>query len=72
MPAGPPAPLEHLQIQTGATVGLGLDQGPLVVESLPKPCYALTELLANSDYSQAASQEDREWLSSAAVSNKLL
>jgi antitoxin ChpS len=53
-------------------VGLGLDQGRLVVEPLTKPRYTLSELLANSDYSQAPSQEDRDWVSSAAVGNELL
>ena len=32
MLAVPPALLEQLQIKAGATVGLGLDQGRLVVE----------------------------------------
>jgi antitoxin ChpS len=56
----------------GAGVGLGLDQGRLVVQPLAKPRYSLAELLANSNYSQAASQEDRDWVSSAAVGNELL
>ena len=50
MLAVPPALLEQLQIKAGATVGLGLDQGRLVVESLPKPRYTLAELLAKSNY----------------------
>jgi antitoxin ChpS len=72
MLAVPPALLDQLQIQSGSAVGLGLDQGRLVVEPLTKPRYTLAELLANSDYSQAVSQEDRDWVSSAAVGNELL
>ena len=72
MLAVPPALLEQLQIKDGATVGLGLDQGRLVVELLPKPRYTLAELLAKSNYSEAQAQEDREWVNGTPVGKELL
>jgi len=73
MLAVPPALLEQLQIQTGATVGLGLEHGRLVVQPMAKPHYTLAELLAASDYSsQAQSQEDRDWANSPAVGRELI
>ena len=72
MLAVPPALLEQLQIQNGATVGLALDQGRLVVEPLAKPHYTLAELLAQSDYSQAASHDDRAWTTGAAIGQELI
>ena len=72
MLAVPHAMLEQLQIKTGATVGLGLDKGRLVVEPLPKPRYTLAELLAKSDYFEVQRQEDREWVSSTPVGKELL
>jgi len=72
MLAVPPALLEQLHLQAGATVGLVIDHGRLVVEPSPKPHYTLAELLANSDYSAPLSEEEREWLDTPAVGNELL
>lgn len=72
MLAVPPALLEQLQIQTGATVGLDLEHGRLVVKPMAKPRYTLAQLLASSDYSQGQSQEDRDWANSAAVGRELI
>lgn len=68
----PPAFLEQLNLQAGATVGLTVDGGRLVVEPRPRPRYTLEELLAQCDASAAWSAEDREWLDAKPVGDELL
>jgi antitoxin ChpS len=72
MLAVPPAILELLQLRAGATVGVSVDAGRLVVEPNPKPHYTLEELLEGSDYSAPRSAEEQEWLDSPAVGRELL
>lgn len=72
MLAVPPAFLDQLRLQAGATVGLAVDHGRLVVEPKPRPHYTLAELLAASDYSQPQSPEEREWVDAPAVGGELL
>ena len=72
MLAVPPAFLAQLHLQAGATVGLAVDHGCLVVDPKPRPRYTLTELLALSDYSQPQLSEDREWVDAPAVGGELL
>ncbi len=68
----PPAFLDQLHLQAGATVGLAVDHGRLVVEPNPRPHYTLAELLAVSDYSQPQPAEEREWIDAPAVGGELL
>jgi antitoxin ChpS len=70
MLAVPPALLELLHLKAGASVGVAVDGGRLVVEASPRPRYTMAELLAVSDYAQ--SPEDREWLDAPAVGKELL
>jgi antitoxin ChpS len=72
MLAVPPAILELLHLKAGATVGVAVDAGRLVVDPSPRQRYTMAELLAASDYSQAQTPEDREWLDSSAVGGELL
>ena len=72
MLAVPPAMLELLDLKAGASVGLVVDDGRLVVEARPKRRYSLDELLAASDYSDAPSPEERDWLDAPAVGRELL
>jgi antitoxin ChpS len=72
MLAVPPAFLDLLHLKAGAPVGVAVDGGRLVVEASPRLRYTLAELLAASDYSQALSPEDREWLDAPAVGEELL
>lgn len=72
MLAVPPAFLEQLHLQVGATVGLVVDHGCLVVNPKPLPRYTLAELLAASDYSQPQPTEEREWIDAPAVGRELL
>ena len=72
MLAVPPAFLDQLHLRVGATVGLAVDQGCLVVNPRPRPHYTLAELLANSDYSQPQPAAEREWVDAPAVGGELI
>ena len=72
MLAVPPAILDLLHLRAGATVGLAVDHGRLVIEPTPKPHYSLDELLAQCDVSAETSEEDRAWLESKPVGRELL
>ena len=72
MLAVPPALLDLLHLKAGASVGVAVDDGRLVVEASPRPRYTLAELLTASNYSQSPSQEDREWVDAPAVGKELL
>ena len=72
MLAVPPVILDLLHLRAGATVGLAVDHGRLVVEPTPKPHYSLDELLAQCDESAEISEEDRAWLDSETVGRELL
>jgi antitoxin ChpS len=72
MLAVPPAILDLLNLHAGASVGLAVDHGRLVVEPTLKPRYSLEELLAQCDASAEISEEDRAWLESKPVGSELL
>lgn len=72
MLAVPPAIIELLHLHVGATVGLSVDHGRLVVEPTPRPRYSLEELLAASDYSQPQPPEEREWVDAPTVGRELV
>ncbi|MEO8410996.1 MAG: AbrB/MazE/SpoVT family DNA-binding domain-containing protein [Propionivibrio sp.] len=68
----PPAFLDQLHLQAGATVGVAIADGRLVVEPKPRPRYTLAELLAASDYSQPQPAEEREWIDAPAAGDELI
>jgi antitoxin ChpS len=72
MLAVPPAILDILHLHAGATVGLAVDHGRLVVEPTLRPHYNLDELLAQCDASAEVSAEDLDWLDSKPVGRELL
>ncbi len=72
MLAVPPAILELLDLQAGTTVGVAVEGGRLIVEPKPRPRYTLDALLAESDYAQPLSDEDRDWVEAPAVGRELL
>ena len=72
MLAVPPAFLDQLHLQVGATVGMVVADGRLVVDPKPRPRYTLAELLAASDYSQPQPAEEREWIDVPAVGDELI
>jgi antitoxin ChpS len=72
MLAVPPALLDVLRLGAGATVGLVVDNGRLVVEPQARPHYTMAELLAASDYAQKQPPEEREWVDAPAVGGELI
>jgi antitoxin ChpS len=72
MLALPPAILDMLHLHAGATVGLAVDHGRLVVEPTPRQRYSLDELLAQCDASAEVSAEDQTWLDIKPVGRELL
>lgn len=72
MLAVPPAFLDQLHLQAGATVGLSVADGHLVVDPRPRPRYSLAELLAVSDYLQPHTEEEREWVDAPAAGGELI
>ena len=72
MLAVPPAFLDQLHLQVGATVGVTVSDGHLVIDPKPRRRYTLAQLLAASDYSQPPSAEEREWIDAPAVGGELI
>lgn len=72
MLAVPPAVLDMLHLRAGATVGLAVDDGRLIVEPQRRPRFTLDELLAQCDPSADLSREDREWLDARPTGDELL
>lgn len=72
MLAVPPAILDLLHLEVGATVGLEVDGGRLVVDPNVKHRYTLTELLEASDYSQPQPAEEREWIDAPSAGGELI
>lgn len=71
MMAVPPVILDLLQLSAGATVGLSVEDGALIVTPRPAPKYTLAQLLEASDYSQPQPAEDREWVDAPAIGGEL-
>ena len=72
MMAVPPAILELLNLRAGATVGVAVEKGRLVVEPQTRPRYTLDDLLAASDYSRPQPPEEREWVDAPPVGREII
>jgi len=74
MLAVPPTILNLLHLQAGATVGVAVADGHLVVDPKPRPRYTLAELLAEAEASGAypLPAEEREWIDAPAVGKELI
>lgn len=72
MLAVPPAILDLLNLRAGATVGVSVDNGRLIIEPDSKPRYKLDELLAQCDASADTTEEDRAWLGDKPQGSELL
>jgi len=72
MLAVPPAILDLLHLRAGATVGIAVEDGRLVIEPRPRPRYTLEELLARCDAAAEPAARDRAWLDAAPVGGELL
>lgn len=71
MLAVPLTVLEMLHLGAGATVGLSIEGGRLIVDAQPRPHYTLEELPAASDYSAQQPPEEREWVDAPAVGREI-
>ena len=72
MLAVPPALLDILHLQAGATVGIAIKSGRLVVEPQQRPRYTLDELLAQCNPKAPPSKEEREWLHAKPLGRELI
>jgi antitoxin ChpS len=72
MLAIPPALLDLLNLQAGATVGIALDGNRLVIEPPPRLRYSLDELLAQCDVSAELPAADVESGGSGPIGSELL
>jgi len=72
MMALPPTLLDVLQLKVGATVGIAVADGRLVIDPQPKPQYTLEALLAKSDFTQDQTSQEREWVDAPPVGRELL
>ena len=72
MLALPPALLDALNLRAGARVGVGIEQGRLIVVPTMRPSYTLDGLLAQCDEIAPADEGDRGWLDAKPVGNELL
>jgi antitoxin ChpS len=72
MMALPPALLELLQLKVGATVGLAVADGLLLVDPKPKKQYTLQELLDESDFSETQAPHERAWVDAPPVGGELI
>jgi antitoxin ChpS len=72
MLAVPPAILDLLHLRAGATVGVSIEGGRLIMEPQPRKHYTLDELLAQCDASAEITGEEREWLEAPPVGSELL
>ena len=70
MLAIPPAVLEILNLQSGTTVGVAVDNGRLIIEPQPKPQYSLEELLAQCNPNAPITEDDLVWLDAKPVGNE--
>ena len=62
MMAVPRPILDLLRLEAGATVGLSVEEGRLVVQPASKPRYTIDELLAQCAPDAPISQEEQDWL----------
>ncbi len=72
MLAVPTAFLDQLHIKVGATVGVEVDNGRLVIKPQLRPRYTLDALLDRCDDSVEMTAEDQAWFDSASVGNELI
>ncbi len=72
MLAVPPAILDLLHLEPGATVAIEVDGGHLVVKPHKRPRYTMAELLAASDDTQPQGPESREWIDAPSMGDEPL
>jgi antitoxin ChpS len=68
----PPSLLDILHLKAGATVGLAVDNGRLVVEPSVRPRYSLDDLLAQCDAQVELTPQEKAWLDAPTVGNEVI
>jgi antitoxin ChpS len=68
----PPAILEMVQLRSGATARITVENGRLIVEPESRKRYSLQELLAQCDFSAPVSDEDAQWTASVPQGRELI
>jgi len=71
MLAVPPAILDMLHLEVGATVSIAVDGDRLVVQPKPRPKYTLDELLAQCNPHAPIPEEDSAWIGIAPAGKEL-
>ena len=72
MLAVPPAVLDALHLQVGATVEVVAEGDVMIVRPRTRPRFKLTDLLAQCDPNAPMSAEDRAWLDDKPVGSELI
>jgi len=77
MLAVPPALLDILHLEPGATVGIAVERGRIIVEPRQRQRYTLKELLAKCDPKAPrargrSKKEQQEWLDSRPVGGEII
>jgi antitoxin ChpS len=72
MLAVPPSILDILQLNVGATVGLTVNGGRLVIEPRRKPKYSLDQLLALCDGDAPITSEEASWVNGRSVGTEAI
>jgi antitoxin ChpS len=72
MLAVPPAILDFLKLRAGATVGVSVEDGRMIIAPAARPRYKLDELLAQCDGSAKPGAEERAWLEDGPQGSELI
>jgi len=67
----PASIMASARLEIDQTVDVREDNGRIVIEPVRAPVYTLEELLAEMDYSEPLSAEDREWLDAPPVGKEV-
>jgi len=59
--------LEGLGLQANQQVGVSISDRRMIVEPKVRPRYTMADLLAQCDFDQSMTDEDREWLDAPPV-----
>ena len=68
----PPALLDLLDLEAGAEVGIGVEDGRLIVEPRQRRRYTMNELLAESRAKRVSSKQERRWVIDKRVGRELI
>jgi antitoxin ChpS len=63
--------LDLLRLEAGATVGLSVEEGRLVIQPASKPRYTIDALLAQCTPDAPISQEEQDWLDLLPIGREL-